>query len=149
MTPELAQPCLDEYSGSDFFFWIENKDGSVLTANPQVVEVPQGLIQTTDMVLGSHVSHSSHDHAVAKNQGYGAEVVNLGDRQYVVHLHEIAGMGSKVWTAENVTAAVMGDKNFFVLLVGVWGTALGLTAIGVGVLVSRIVRPLLKIAYRA
>lgn len=144
MTPELAEPCLDEYSGSDFFFWIQNKDGSLLTANPQVVELPQGLIQASDRVLGSHVSHSSHS-ATVKNEGYGTEVINLGDRQYVVHLHEIAGMGSKVWTAENVTAAVMDDKNFFVLLVGVWGTALGLTALGVGLLVSRIVRPLLQL----
>ncbi|QNG27115.1 cell wall metabolism sensor histidine kinase WalK [Synechococcus sp. HK01-R] len=144
MTPELAQPCLDEYSGSDFFFWIQNKNGSLFTAKSQVVDVPQALIQAADRVIGSQVSNGvDADHL--KNEGYEAEVVNLGDEQFVVHQHEIAGMGSKVWTAENVTAAVMDDKNFFGLLVGVWGTILGLTALGVGLLVSRIVRPLLQL----
>lgn len=147
MSPELIQPCLDEYSGSDFFFWIQNKDGAVLTPDPQVVEVPQGLIQAMDRVDYSIVSHSSHDptSTAANDQGYGAEVVNLGDRQYVVHLHDVIGVGAKVWTSEDVTSTLNDDSNFFVLLIGVWGAALALTALGVGVLVSRIVRPLLQL----
>ena len=72
-------------------------------------------------------------------------MIGLGDRQYVVHLHQIAGIGSKVWMAENVTATVMDDKNFFALIVAVWGGALVLTVLVVGVLVSRIVRPLLRL----
>ena len=39
----------------------------------------------------------------------------------------------------------MDDKNFFALIVAVWGGALVLTALVIGVLVSRIVRPLLRL----
>ena len=145
ITPELAKPCLSEYSDSDFFFWIENKDGSLIMANPQVVEVPKDLIQVTGRVFGSKVLHGSDDPALVKHQGFGTEVIGLDDRQYLVHLHQIAGIGSKVWTAENVTATVMDDKNFFALIVAVWGGALVLTALVIGVLVSRIVRPLLRL----
>ena len=145
MNLELAQPCLDEYSTTDFIFWIQNKNGSVITASPKVVTLPQGLIQATEKILGPQVPQGGHDPAASHEQGYGTEVVALGDRQYVVHLHDISGMGSTIWTAEDVTAALMDDQNFFILLLGVWGAALGLTVLFVGMLVSRIVRPLLQL----
>ena len=145
MTPRLAQPCLDEYIAPGFFFWIQNKDGSLLASDSQVVKFPRGLVKLADSAISSRLSHRSHDHAAIGKQDYGSEVVNLDDRQYLVHLHEMVGMGSTVWTAQDVTAVLMADKNFFALLVGVWGTALGLTALGVGMLVSRVVRPLLQL----
>lgn len=140
--PERVQPCLNEYSGDDFFFWIQQSNGERLKPSTKVVQVPEGLMEAASRLLASR---PFHDHALLREEGYATEVVNLDDRQYVVHLHEIGDMGAQVWTAENVTAAVMDDKNFFLLLIGVWGTALGLTAAGVGLLVSRIVRPLVQL----
>ena len=143
-TREQVQPCLDEYSGADFFFWIRQPGGDVIKARSEVSEIPQGLIAALARVVRrpSAIQARSPDH---DREGYATEVVNFRDSQYVVHLHQIGDSGAEIWTAEDVTAVVMDDKNFFLVLVGVWGTALGLTALGVGLLVSRIVRPLIQL----
>jgi len=145
MTPELAKPCLDEYSGPDFFIWIQNKDGSLITPSMQVVDVPKDLIQSAERVFGHQVLNGIHDHSFAVENGFGSEFIGLDDRQYLVHLHQIVGADSQIWTAENMTMPFKIEKNYFAFLVGFWAGVLGLTSLAVGVLVSRIMQPLVRL----
>ena len=152
------ETCLTRFSGWGHFFWIRTADGRWLMPDAGVTQVPLSLLQASKRIF--HAERASHGgsprhgdqsmhHGGGPALGGPSVIEEIGSTDYIVHLHTVLPSGDALFTAEDVTSYVNVDAQFLVILIGVWGGSLVISLLGVRWLVSRVIRPLVRLTGEA
>ena len=127
---------LQDHSSVRTQLWLEQPDGSVLSAERSHLPLPEGLLQT----------------AMAANRTRTpgqAQVIEVNGRDYLTLLDRKLSSGALLWSSTEITGLGRSQTEFLGWMIVIWGSCLGGSLVLVTLLVRRITKPLQDLSDRS